>query len=189
MKGFTLLEIVIATGIGLLVGLLLVGIMVNHNGFFYKQNAVINEGVALNDVLNKLNENIRQSAQIATEYPKDSPTYHTDQNTLILKLPSINNEILIENTFDYIVISKDTVSPNILRMQTFPDPLSTRKSVSQVLTTILKTISFKYLDKAGQQVSPLLATSVETTITLLTKTGSISSEKTATTLTNLRNLN
>ncbi|MFH0937171.1 MAG: hypothetical protein V1808_02675 [Candidatus Daviesbacteria bacterium] len=188
MKGFTLLEILVASGAAFIIGVLLLTILVNNNGFFNQQAGVISKGLSLNDTMSTIDGYIRQASVIASGYPEVSPTYISGAQTLVLKLPAINAQGTIEGASDYFVITKDPSKPAILRAHIFPDPQSSRVAKDQVLTTLLQTVQFKYLDKAGAEVSPASAVSVEISMTVVTQAGLNQSTRTATGSTSLRNL-
>lgn len=186
-EGFTLVEVLIASAIALIIGLFLVNILVNNNGVFYKQNAIVNEGLSLNDALSEINKNILQAVNVAVSYPQDSPIYISDSHTLILKLPGLGAEGVLSDIYDYVVIIKDPDKNNILRKKVFPDPASIRKSEDLVLTTILDSINFGYLNKSGEAVNPQTATSVNTTLSVRSNYGSINSARSASASTTLKN--
>lgn len=187
MRGFTLLEVIMAAGLAIVVGTFLIMILVQNSGFFYKQTAIVSEGTNLNDTLDKLGIYLRQAVSVAGEYIDGETTYTSGDKTLILKLPSLSADGVIENTYDFVVVTQDLGQLSILRLKVFLDPVSTRKAESLILTTLLNTHSFKYFDKGGNQVSPEAAVSVESTISVLSKTGSIGSSRTAKSVINLRN--
>lgn len=187
IKGFTLVEVIIALGVTAIVGALLASILVNNSGLSYKQNAIVNNGLSLNDSVRIIDENIRQASAVEAVYPESSPIYTTGAEVLALKMPAINSQGIINNVYDYAVISKDSNMPQILRLQVFPDAQSTRSSANVVLTTILQSIQFQFTDKNGNVVSPSAATSVGINITMLSKTGSVGATQTSSTVTSLRN--
>lgn len=186
-KGFTLLEIVLVAGLAIIVGTLLITILVQNNGFYYKQNSIIAEGLSLNDAMRGMDTYIRQAIAVAPEYTDGATSYTSGGQTLVLKLPSLNSEEIIENTYDFVVITKDPEKPNVLRLKIFPDVLSSRNGENLVLTTLAESYNFKYLDKAGNQVSPSSAVAVENTLSVLSKSGSIGSSRTSFSTVTLRN--
>lgn len=186
-NGFTLVELIIAAAITLVVGIFLLSILVNNNGLFYKQNALVSEGLSLNDSVSIINKNIMQASAIVASYPESTPLFTSNTETLILKFPSLENGEMVENTYDYIVFYKDTENPKLLKMQIFPDDSSDRVASTSILTTILQNIEFSYLDKNGNVVLPISAASVGVNLTVLAKTGSIGSSRSSTSITNLRN--
>lgn len=188
MKGFTLLEVVIAAGGALIIGTMLLSIMINHNGVFYKQSSLVGEGLSINTTTQKIEETIRQAAVVSSGYPEVSPTYITGTSVLVLKLPALSTTGILANVYDYAVITRDSSNPKILRYLLIPDNQSVRPQVNTVLTNLIKSIQFSYLDNNRNPVSPTLATTVGLTLTVLSKTGSIGTEQSSSTTTSLRNL-
>lgn len=187
MKGFTLLETVIASAVALVAGTFLVAILVNHSGLFYKQNSIVSEGLSLNDAMREIENNIRQAVYIADGYPGGSPDYTTGAQTLVLKLPALSQSEVIDGVYDYAVVTKDSSEPRVIRVLVFPDFQSTRKASNLVLTNLLESVQFEFLDKSGNLVAPASAASVGTTLTVLSKTGSIGSSRSSSAVTTLRN--
>lgn len=187
-RGFTLVEMLVALGAMVIVSTVLVSLLVNQSGIFYKQNAVVNIGISLNDAVSSINNNIRQASAVASSYPEVSPQYITDQDTLVLKLAAINSEGPISNVYDYVVVTIDISDNDILRLQVFPDPQSTRTSSSSVLTTLMNAVQFNYLDNSGNAVIPTSATSVKLRLTLSSGSGGTGSSRTSETVTSLRNM-
>lgn len=187
IKGFTLVEMLIVAAITLIVGIFLLSILVNNNSLFYKQNALVDEGLSLNDTISAINKNIMQASSVVDSYPENSPLFTSNTETLILKFQSLKNGEIIESAYDYIVYYKDPENPKLLEVQTFPDSDSERVASTSVLTTILQSIVFSYLDKNGNAVLPMSAASVGINLTVLSKTGSIGSSRSSTSITNLRN--
>lgn len=187
-NGFSLVEVLVVSAASLIIGVILTGILVNHNGVFYKQSSLVNEGLSLNDTLNQIDSKIRQATVIAAGYPEVSPNFNTGTEVLVLKLLSIDiNGNIINDTYDYIVIARDSENNRILRMITYPDSLSSRNAGNVILTTLLESIEFKYLDKDNNQVSPISAGSIEVDLTVLSKTGSIGQPQSSSIITSLRN--
>lgn len=175
MKGLTLVEVVIAMGLSVIVGGLLLVIIVNSTGLFLKQSTKIEQGLAVNDALSAIRGNIRQAQSIASTYQ----SYTSSSTQLVLKLASIDaSGNLIPYTFDYFVFFKDQSS---LKFQSFPDPLSSRKSQDQLFLIGVDSIEFKYLDSSNppQEVIPTAAAKVRIAVSL--------KEMVATSEANLRN--
>lgn len=188
MKGFTLLETLIATGVAMAVGTFLVTFLASNTGLFYQERSLVNSGLALNDVLQVVSSDIRQASGIPEGYPESSPVYVSGLDILVIKLPSTSTSGVIPGVFDYIVISKDVNQPAILTKQIFADPQSNRVSTTQLLTPLLDKVVFSYLDKNGNPVAPTLAVQVKLSLDVLSKTGQIGTKKSSTAITNLRNM-
>lgn len=187
MKGFTLLESMMAAGVALVMGVFLVSILVNNTGLFYQESSIVNEGLSLNDVLDKVNSTAKEAISVAASYPSSSPTYFSSANVLILKLPALSINGVITDTYDYAVFYPDTNKPKVLRKKVFPDTSSTRKAEDLILTTILDSITFDYLDKNNNPVSMISASKIKTNLSVLSKTGSVGSKRSSSIITSLRN--
>lgn len=178
IEGFTLVEILIASAIALIVGLFLTGILINNNGIFYKQSSLVNTGLSSNDVMSEIDKNIRQATSV---------TDTSDSNTMILKLPALGENGMIDNVYDLVIIAKDANKNNILRKKVIPDSLSIRKSEDLVMTTILNSIDFIYLNKSGSVVNPQSATSVKTSLVVKSSFGATTSSGSSSAITTLKN--
>ncbi len=187
MKGFTLVETLLTTSIAVIVGIVLLSIFLNHTGVFYKQNALVTEGLGLNDAMSVLSNQIRQGVSVAAGYPESSPTILSSDTVLVLKLPALSSSGVISNVYDFVAIFPDLSTPTVLRMQTFPDPASIRPGSNQVLTTLLQSVKFTYYDHSGNVVTPTNAALVGVDLTVLSKTGSIGSSRTTKAVVDLRN--
>lgn len=178
MKGLSLMEVLIAMGIAIVVGGLLLIIIVNSAGLFYKQSSKVEQGRNINDALTQIRQNIKQSSSI-------DPTSTPEQ--LVLKISSIDSSgDIIADTFDNFVFSKDQRN---LRFKTFPNALSSRKAQDQIFSTSVDSLNFQYLDLANppNEVAPVSAVKVRITLTLKQKSGADYETNTATTEASLRN--
>lgn len=175
-------------GIAVIVGTLLVSILVNNTGVTNTEKSNVAQGLSTNDSVREIDNYIRQAAAVVTGYPVISPTYITGTSTIVIKIPAINDHGVISNVFDYIIITKDSTRPSLLKEYIFPDSLSIRETTDKILSNILETIEFTYLDKNGNVVAPAPAEKVKTKITVLSKNGSADKSRSATIVTSLRNL-
>lgn len=187
--GLSLLEILIGIAIAGICGAILVSIMFQTNGVFFQQTVGISQGLSLNNSSSQINDLISLSQSVAQNYPATLPSqYTTGLNTLVLALPSINSSgNVIDNTFDYAVISSDSTIPQVLRKQIFPNNLSSRKAENKVLSTSLSQIKFLYFNDSGIQVPPSQATKINFTINLSEATGSKGKISSASGQVNLKN--
>lgn len=178
-RGLTLVEVLIAMGISIAVGALLVVIIVNSVGLSTKQSAQLTEGLNINDALSKLRNIIKDASAVAALYTSGSTTYTSGATQLVLKIPSIDlSNNIITDTVDYFVFFQEQ---NKLRMKSFPDSLSSRKAQDQIFSTSLDGILFQYLDSATPpaEVIPTAAAKIRISLTL--------KQTTATSEANLRN--
>ena len=99
-KGLTLLEVIIAMGIAGLTGGLLILIIVNSAGIFYKQSSKLSEGLNINDALSQIRKTIKQSGAVQASFTNGLQSFTSSPTQLVLKVPAIDssNNIII-NTF------------------------------------------------------------------------------------------
>lgn len=189
-KGWSLLEVLVVVTVAAVAGGLLVNIMVSSGKIFVDQNALITQGLSLNQTQLELTELIKSSAGISGQYPaQGSPQFTTDSNTLVIKLPAVDSAgNVINSVYDFAVIDSDSGNPKILRKQIFKDNQSYRKTENKVLTTNLKSISFSYLDVNNTQVSYDQAVRIGFIINLLTPSGFADKESSGSGTVNLKNI-
>lgn len=188
-KGFTLTEVLIVLGASAIIGTVLVTLMVQGSSAIFNQNVQINHNIALNNASSKLNETIKYASSIQAVYTNGLTQYSSNSTSIIVNLPSINQQgSVIDNKHDVIVIAKDPLKPAILRKYIFADPVSSRKSTSQVILTNLSFIQFVYLGDNETGVSPTAASRVDYTIKTAEKTAFSSKESSISGRINLKNL-
>lgn len=184
--GLTLVELLITLGVAILVGALLLTIMVNTLGLFYKESSTRTQGLSINDALSKIRSSVKQSSIVATSFTSGT-TYTSSVTQLVLKITSVDlSGNLITNTFDYFVFFLDGSN---LRFKTFPDVLSSRKAQDQIFSTNVKNLQFKYLDLQNPplEVLPSEALKVRVSLTLQQKSGADYETIIATSEASLRN--
>lgn len=182
------MEVLIAMGISVIVGALLLIIIVNSAGLFYNQSSKVGQGLGLNDALSKIRETIRESSLIARSYPESvSPTYTTSSTQLVLKLSSIDsNGNIVSNIYDYFVFFFDT---DKLTFKSFPDTQSARFAQDQILSFNVDSLRFQYFDSATppNEVAPESATKVRIYLSLKQKKNVSFETSSATSEASLRN--
>lgn len=184
--GLTLVELLVTLGVAVLVGALLLTIMVNTLGLFYKESSTRTQGLSINDALSKIRSSVKQSSIVATSFTSDA-TYTSSSTQLVLKITSVDlSDNLITNTFDYFVFFLDGSN---LRFKTFPDVLSSRKAQDQIFSTNVKNLQFRYLDLQNPptEILPGDALKVQTSLTLEQKSGADYETIIATSEASLRN--
>ena len=187
-KGITLVEALITLAIATVVGTLLLIIMVNTGGIFYKQSSKLEQGLNINDALGAIGQIVKESSSVAASYPLvPPPTYTSGAKHLVLKVPSISpSGDIIESIFDYFVFFLEGGS---LRFKTFPDPQSARSAQDQIFSTKVESLLFQYLDSQipPQEVIPTSASKIKVTLKLKQKAGTGVEQNIATKEANLRN--
>lgn len=187
-RGLTLIEMLVALGIVMVAGTLLLVIIVNSTGLFLKQSSKIEQGVGINDVLATLRNNIKAAQSIASGYPEGpSPEYSSSSDQLVLKLASVDSSgNIIAGKFDYFVFYKDQTT---VRFKIFPDAASSRVFLDRIFLTNADALGFNYFNSANppQEVAPTSASKIKITLSLKQKSGQEYERTVATTEANLRN--
>lgn len=187
-NGFTLVELLLVIGIAVIIGTLLVGILINNTGVINKESAIVTQGLNINDALREIETYGRQAVSVSAGYPVDSPTYIAGETTLILKIPSINDQGIISDVYDFVIITKDNSNQKLLKEYIFPDAVSTREDRNAVLTNLLSSVVFEYLDNNDLPVAAPSAVKIKATINVLSKTSSSDQLRSAIVVISLRNL-
>ncbi len=188
LRGFTLVELLIAVSIISVAGILLAQLVIQNNGLVFQQTAKVSHGVGLNNTKVSLSNDLKPATAIVSGYPLSSPTYTSSSTSIVIQVPSIDSSgNVIANTYDYIAYYKDPSNSKILRKNYFPDPASSKKSKDQVLLTETSLLQFIYLDSGGMVVSPSSAARVVFTIKTSTQIGFNKQEASASGEVELRN--
>lgn len=185
--GMTIAEAVIAIAISAIVGSLLIAIIVNSSGIFYKESSTLQEGLNINDSLSKVRETIKESNGVSSSYVSGGTTYTSGAEQLVLKVPALDvSGNIIQQTFDFFVFFKDQKN---LRLKIFPDATSKRLAQDQIFTTSLDSLKFQYFNSATPpaEVLPSSASKVKITLTLKIRNGLKFETQTATSEAYLRN--
>lgn len=186
-KGLTLVELLITMSIGVVVGTMLLVILVNSGGLFYKESSKIEQGLNINDAFSVFDEAVKQAVAIETSHAFGSTTYTSGIDQLVLKMSAIDSSNnIISNAYDYYIFFLDQTK---LRLRTFPDPQSSRKSRNQIFSTAVDSLTFKYFDNSNppNEVLPASAKKVRMEIILKQKSGAGFETNIATAEANLRN--
>ena len=183
--GFTLPEVITVMAVAVIIGGLVLGIMVQNTRLFVQESEKVTQGLGLNDALIKIRSAVKEASSVVSGYPQDSPEFSSGASEIVLKLPSIDSSgNIIDNTFDHIVFTKLS---DKLYYKLFPNPLSTRVKVDQILAKSVDTIDFRYFDISGNEVVATTAIKVRVSLSLKQDVGVDTQTSVATSEANLRN--
>lgn len=188
-KGLSLPELIIGIAIAGVAGTLLVSLLISSNNVFFNQSVKVSQGLSLNQARLEITDLIESASGIASQYPPSGTAeFTTNGNTLILKIPAIDqNGNILNSVFDYAVIYKDPANPKILRKQILVDGASLRKSENKVLSTSLSELKFVYYDINNSPVPSAEAVRVNFTINLSENVALSENESSASGTVNLKN--
>lgn len=185
MKGFTLIETLIALTITILISGLLLATLLNSTNVYQNQSKKIEQGLETNTALSTIRENIKTASSVVEQYQIGSQTFISDQDTLVLSHSSIDSSgNIISAADDYLVF---TVDDKFLQFKLFAHEQSSRKNQDQILTKNVDNIVFEYFDSDGQISLPKDASKVKATIVVSQKDGLNQLSLTATSEATLRN--
>lgn len=146
----TLISIFILT----LITFLVIGIFFTYYSFFLTEVAYKNLNSDNVITLSQISSEIKNALNVIDSKLIQGTNYTTDQNTLILELPSIDsNQNIIPNTYDYEVFYQDTVNPKLLKSTIALGAGSVRQSTSTTLTSFLENINFNFNNQVMSGVS------------------------------------
>lgn len=188
-KGFTLLEVIIATSVAIVTGILLLLVILNSTGLSNTGSVKVEQGVGLNDALSSLRRNVKESSSIASSYPESGiPEYSSSPTQLVLKISSLDSEAkLVTNKYDYFIY---IVENGKLTLRVIPDGASSRYARSTILSLNVENINFQYFNNATppQEVAASNASKVRFTMTLRQKSNGEYRTLVETSEANLRNM-
>jgi prepilin-type N-terminal cleavage/methylation domain-containing protein len=184
-RGFSLIEVLVASAIGLMAGTFLVSILVNETGIFYKQNSIVTTGLSINQLSEKLTQTIKEATAVVVAYPETGQAQHSSSaNKAVIKLISYNNQGVLEGVYDYTIVYQDS---NKLIKQVILGTGSTRPGGTEVLSTVLDSLTFSYLNNLDQIVPIPQATKIKAVINTKSSTGRINATNSATIITSFKN--
>jgi len=104
IRAFSLVEVVITLGI---LGILIITLMnffIGYNKSFGFVSAITSVNADASTVIIKTTEFIRQADQILTSRSFSGTTYTSNENALVISIPSLDSSgNIISNTYDYVV--------------------------------------------------------------------------------------
>ncbi len=137
----TLITIFIAT---IILGAL-IGIYFTYTNVLKVQVAYSTLSSTSTITMDKITSSIRGASKVVDNYVIDSTNYNTDYDTIILKIPSIDgSQVIIENTFDYLVYYLDASNQTQLKSNIEPDPNSSRTSGEKHVGEFIDALVFNY---------------------------------------------
>lgn len=185
-RGFTLVELIIASTVAVVISGLLLVIMVNSTGLFYEQSTKVSQGVNVNDALSSVRQTARSAISVSSQYPEVGTAEHvSSQTAVIFKVSSIDQEgNIIPSAEDYIIyyLSNERLIEVVL-----PNVQSSRKNKSRVLSNTVEILIFEYLNSSDDPVVPDTADKVKITLGLKQLTSGNNHTHIATSEANLRN--
>ncbi len=144
-RGFTLIEIMIATTIFLMItGIVTMAFISSQRSF--------TTGVALMDVsndaltaVNSLESDLNWASLVEPSHGFVSGNYSTGDNQLVLLLPSMDSAgDIIDGQYDYVAYYLDGTDPTLLDREVSPSGSSSRTSTVHVVARNVSTLNFSF---------------------------------------------
>jgi type II secretory pathway pseudopilin PulG len=141
-KGFSLVEAIFAAAILIFVLGVFAAIYMNFTKFYGRQQAQINMGNSAREAAKELQSAALQADQIAVSHNFSGTTYVTDQDTLVLEIPSIDGSgNVVSGEHDYIVFY---TNGNGLYRLVEAGAASSRSSGLNEISDLVSAIMFTY---------------------------------------------
>jgi len=141
-RGFSIIEAIFASAILIFVLGAFVVLYTNFSKFYNRQQAEINIGNSARESVKELQSSILQADQIAASHTFSGTTYSTDQDTLVLEIPSIDGSgNIVSGKYDYIAFY---LTGNNLYRLIDADAASSRSSGQNKISDAVSALTFTY---------------------------------------------
>ena len=161
--GITFAEAIISVTILIIILLALVYLYSNFTKVYNYQQAVMNLSGSARAAANELQSTALQADKIVASHNFSGTTYSSDQDTLVLEIPSVDNQgNIVDDKYDYAVFY--LTGRNLYKLIQ-SDAASSRPSGLQQLCDSVETITFVY-----NNADLSLANKIDTDIEMQTMT-------------------
>lgn len=182
-RGSSLLETLVTVSIFAIIALVLGGMFLLLMRLFTYSRIRDDVESAASAALVRVTSNLLPAHNVEDARTVDGTLYTTDADTLVLKLAAIDGTgVPMVDVFDYIVITRDSVSPSRLMEIIDADPASSRNDLTRLLADGVADLSFRY-----DQLASSATTTVTAAITVRKTSGTTSITQSVSTYAKLRN--
>lgn len=144
-RGVSLLEIVVVIGIAVFIFFIIADIFIAHNRLFHIQSVLADTEINNFFALNRMQKIIKSADRALVNKTINSIQYNASDNTLILEMPSIdNNQNIIPDTFDYAIFHLDPQDSAKLILSMEANAGSSRYSGDTLISSFVDKIIFSY---------------------------------------------
>jgi prepilin-type N-terminal cleavage/methylation domain-containing protein len=152
-RGFTLIETIIAITIFAILCFALVNVYLKYYNAYHTQQAIISVAGSASTVANELQNATLQAKQVIISHTFSSGTYNSNQNTLVLQMPSIDSSgNILTDKYDYVVFYAS--GANFYRLVEI-DGSSSRNAGLKKLSDTVSVIEFFYNDSDLSKVNEI----------------------------------
>jgi hypothetical protein len=159
LKGFSIAELLIIVGLFSIIIVILISVFLSQTQYFNNEQIKLLLSGYFDVAFGVMKNLIIASDSVLTSYNILGNVYTSDSQTLVLKLPSIDNDKkTIVGQYDYAAIFK---SGNDLKILLSPSSQSSRKEENRSIAQNVASVNFDY-----QGVAPNLAKTILFSMTL-----------------------
>ncbi|OGI26294.1 MAG: hypothetical protein A3J76_04680 [Candidatus Moranbacteria bacterium RBG_13_45_13] len=140
--GITFAEAIISVAILIIILLALVYLYNNYTKVYNYQQAVMNLSGSARAAANELQNTALQADEIVASHNFSGTTYSSDQDTLVLEIPSVDNQgNIVDDKYDYVVFY--LTGRNLYKLVQ-ADAASSRPSELKQLCDSVEAVAFTY---------------------------------------------
>ncbi|MFC1663389.1 type II secretion system protein J [Patescibacteria group bacterium] len=155
-RGFTLQEVMVMVFVIGLLSVLVSSVFVASNRVFRIVQASVDLQTDISRIQTLLQRDIRGAAAVS-QYPEASPTYTSDDDTLVLRMASIETDgSIVPSTYDYIIYTISGPGPYTLTREQVANGAG-RNDSTQVLSKVLIDLTFMYDDTPITDATEVIA--------------------------------
>lgn len=141
-RGFSIIEAIFASAILIFVLGAFAVLYINFSKFYNRQQAEINIGNSAREAVKELQSAVLQADQIAASHTFSGTAYSTDQDTLVLEIPSVDGSgDIVSGKHDYVVFY---LTGNNLYRLIDADAASNRSSGQNQISDAVSALTFTY---------------------------------------------
>jgi len=143
--GFTIAEVLVVTGLFMIMFVFGIGILISNNRFYNTQSASIRAVNSIRDAGDKLSEFARSASAFVDSYVYNSTLYEAGSALVILNVPAVDaSGDIISSASDYMILGRDPSVSDRLILIVAPHASSSRKERVLEFSDKLSGISFVY---------------------------------------------
>ncbi|PIS41569.1 MAG: hypothetical protein COT25_02365 [Candidatus Kerfeldbacteria bacterium CG08_land_8_20_14_0_20_42_7] len=159
-KGLTLVELLVSIGIIAIVMVIMVTILASQNSSFQEESIRNKLATDQTQALNDIQYNLISGSEIQASYTDNGITYTTDENTVVIAMPTIDAiGDPVANQSDMYIIDKPTAS-SLMHILLITDPQSGRLAQDKTAITNVSDLVIRY-DNEDPTVSKTFSITLE----------------------------
>ncbi len=155
-RGFTLIELLIFITVGVLIFLVIGQIFIVQIRQGDRAAAIADISRSANTGIERVREYAQSANTIVASKNISGTIYNSDDNTLILELPSIDGSgNLLPSAVDTVLFIRNALSPALLEMTIVPGTGSARPAGTRIIANFVDSLEFRYNKEAVADASAI----------------------------------